>query len=61
MSFLDSVALHWFRWTVFVVSLRVVYLTWTHDFRISMIWFVKLVTDPMTDVVAYFPRRTQRA
>jgi glutamate-1-semialdehyde 2,1-aminomutase len=61
MSFLDNVALHWFRWTVFVVSLRVAYLTWKHDFRISMIWFVKLVTDPLTDVVAYFPRRTQRA
>jgi hypothetical protein len=40
---------------------RVVYLTWKHDFRIAMIWFVKLATDPFTDVVAYFPRRTQHA
>ena len=53
---LDPVALHWFRWTVFVVGLRVAYLTWKHDFRISMIWFVKLITDPLTDIVTYFPR-----
>jgi glutamate-1-semialdehyde 2,1-aminomutase len=61
LSLLDSIALHWFRWTVFVVGLRVAYLTWKHDFRISMIWFVKLVTDPLTDVWTYFPRRAQRA
>lgn len=59
VSLLDEIALHWFNWTVFVVVLRVVYLTWKHDFRISMIWFVKLVTDPFTDVVAYFPWRAR--
>ena len=32
---------------------RVVYLVWKHNFRIAMIWFVKLVTDPLTDIVAY--------
>lgn len=58
---LPTIAVYWFAWTVFVVTLRVVYLTWKHDFRISMIWFVKLVTDPFTDVVTYFPRRAQRA
>ncbi len=58
---LDVIAVHWFLWTVLVVFLRVAYLTWKHDFRISMIWFVKLVTDPITDVIAYFPRRSQRA
>src|SRR5262249_21901536 len=58
---LDLIALHWFRWTALVVFLRVAYLTWKHDFRISMIWFVKLVTDPITDVITYFPRRAQRA
>jgi glutamate-1-semialdehyde 2,1-aminomutase len=57
----DLIALDWFRWTVFVVMGRVVFLTWKHDFRIAMIWFVKLVTDPLTDVVAYFPRRPARA
>jgi glutamate-1-semialdehyde 2,1-aminomutase len=57
VSLLDEIAQHWFNWTVFVVALRVAYLTWKHNFRISMIWFVKLVTDPFTDVVAYFPWR----
>ena len=58
---LDLIALHWFRWTLFVVFLRVAYLIWKHDVRISMIWFVKLITDPITDVITYFPRRTERA
>lgn len=58
---LSTIAAYWFAWTVFVVALRVVYLTWKHDFRISMIWFVKLVTDPLTDIVTYFPRWPQRA
>ncbi len=55
------VALYWFRWTVAVVLGRVVYLAWKHDFRISMIWFVKLVTDPFTDLLSYRPWRTVRA
>ena len=58
---LDTIALHWFRWTLFVVALRIAYLTWKHDFRISMIWFVKLVTDPMTDIVSYLPALARRA
>jgi glutamate-1-semialdehyde 2,1-aminomutase len=61
-SHLDLIALHWFRWTVFVVALRVIYLIWKHNVRLSLIWFVKLVTDPITDIIAYFPRpRAQRA
>jgi hypothetical protein len=43
--------MHWFFWTLAVAFGRVVYLMWKHDFRISMIWFVKLVTDPFTDIV----------
>jgi glutamate-1-semialdehyde 2,1-aminomutase len=39
-----------------VVLGRVAYLAWLHDFRISLIWFVKLVTDPFTDIKAYLPR-----
>ena len=39
----------------------VVYLAWKHDLHISMIWFVKPITDPFTDMVAYFPRWPQRA
>jgi glutamate-1-semialdehyde 2,1-aminomutase len=58
---LATIALHWFLWTLAVVLGRIVYLAWKHDLRISMIWFVKLVTDPFTDIVAYFPRWPQRA
>ena len=61
ISVIGQVALSWFLWTLLVVLGRVTYLMWKHDFRISMIWFVKLVTDPLTDIVAYFPRRQQRA
>jgi len=60
-SMFDTVALNWFYWTMLVVLGRVLYLTWKHDIRISMIWFVKLVTDPITDIFAYFPRWSQRA
>jgi glutamate-1-semialdehyde 2,1-aminomutase len=60
-AIMPTVALHWFVWTVVVVLGRVAYLVWKHDFRISMIWFVKLITDPLTDIVAYFPRWPQRA
>jgi len=59
ISLADPIALQWFRWTGVVVFGRVLFLTWQHDFRIAMIWFVKLVTDPFTDIVAYFPRRSR--
>jgi glutamate-1-semialdehyde 2,1-aminomutase len=58
---LPLVAQQWFAWTVAVVGGRVAYLIWKFDFRTSMIWYVKLVTDPFTDVITYFPRRPQRA
>jgi glutamate-1-semialdehyde 2,1-aminomutase len=51
------VAWQWLLWTLVVVGGRVAYLLWTHGFRTSMVWFVKLITDPLTDVVAYSPRR----
>jgi glutamate-1-semialdehyde 2,1-aminomutase len=60
-SALTTIALHWFLWTMAVVLGCVMYLAWKHDLRISMIWFVKLITDPFTDIVAYFPRWPQRA
>jgi glutamate-1-semialdehyde 2,1-aminomutase len=56
ISMIAPIALQWFFWTMAVVFGRVAYLMWKHDFRVSMIWFVKLVTDPLTDIVAYFPR-----
>jgi hypothetical protein len=32
---------------------------WKYDFRTSMIWFVKLVTDPFTDILAYYDSVTR--
>ena len=61
LSLADPIAQVWWYWTLLVVFGRVAFLTWKHNFGISMIWFVKLVTDPFTDIVAYFPRRTQAA
>jgi glutamate-1-semialdehyde 2,1-aminomutase len=58
-TFLDTwptIAQQWWGLTLVVVFGRVAYLAWLHDFRISMIWFVKLVTDPFTDIKAYVPR-----
>jgi glutamate-1-semialdehyde 2,1-aminomutase len=58
-AFLDrwpAIAQQWWGLTLVVVLGRMVYLAWLHDFRISMIWFVKLVTDPFTDIKAYLPR-----
>ncbi len=60
-ALIPTIAQQWFFWTLLVVLGRVAYLLWKYDFRISMIWFIKLVTDPLTDIVAYFPRWPQRA
>ena len=57
---LPAIAEYWWYWTQFVILARIAYLIWKFSFRTSMIWYVKLVTDPLTDVVTYFPRR-QRA
>ena len=59
-ALIAPIALNWFLWTLLVVLGRVTYLVWKHDFRISMIWFIKLITDPLTDIFAYFPRWPQR-
>ena len=52
-SLTTAVAQQWFLWTIAVVVGRVAYLVWAHNLRTAMIWFVKLVTDPLTDIVAY--------
>jgi glutamate-1-semialdehyde 2,1-aminomutase len=57
----DVIALRWFQWTLAIVFGRVAFLTWKYNVRTSLVWFVKLVTDPMTDLIAYFPLRPQRA
>jgi hypothetical protein len=40
--------------TLAAVFGRVIYLIWAFDFRTSMIWYVKLITDPITDIAAYY-------
>lgn len=45
-----------FLWTLAVVAGRVVYLIRAQNVRLAMVWFVKLVTDPLTDLIAYCPR-----
>jgi glutamate-1-semialdehyde 2,1-aminomutase len=53
-SMAPAVALQWFGLTVAVVVGHVAYLVWEYNVRSSMIWFVKLATDPFTDIVAYY-------
>jgi glutamate-1-semialdehyde 2,1-aminomutase len=51
---IPGIAREWFLLTLTVVFGRVIYLSWKLDFRSGMIWFVKLITDPITDVMAYY-------
>lgn len=60
IDLIPTVARQWFFWTLAIVFGRVAFLMWKHDFYTSMIWFVKLITDPLTDIAAYFPRIGQR-
>jgi glutamate-1-semialdehyde 2,1-aminomutase len=53
-TIVPAVAEQWFLLTLAAVFGRVIYLIWAFDFRTSMIWFVKLITDPITDIVAYY-------
>jgi glutamate-1-semialdehyde 2,1-aminomutase len=53
-SMIPAVAQQWFIVTLAVVLGHVAYLVWKHNFRSAMIWFVKLATDPFTDIVAYY-------
>jgi glutamate-1-semialdehyde 2,1-aminomutase len=51
-----TIAYEWFALTAAVVAGRVAYLVWAHGPRLALVWFVKLATDPLTDVIAYSPR-----
>jgi glutamate-1-semialdehyde 2,1-aminomutase len=53
-ALIPTVAWQWFLLTIAVVLGHVLYLMWTHGFRSSMIWWVKLATDPFTDIAAYY-------
>jgi len=49
------VAEAWLVWTALVVGGRVAYLTVVGGARLATVWLVKLVTDPLTDLIAYVP------
>jgi glutamate-1-semialdehyde 2,1-aminomutase len=53
-TILPAAARQWFVLTLAVVFARVAYLAWKHNIRSAMIWWVKLITDPITDVMAYY-------
>ena len=50
-----TVALQWFVFTAIVVFGRVAVLFKRHGFYNGMVWFMKLITDPFTDIKAYYP------
>jgi len=54
IAMVPAVAQQWFLLTLAVVCGHVAYLVWEHSFRSAMIWFVKLATDPFTDIVTYY-------
>ena len=54
-----TIARFWFWMTMAVVWGRVGLLTITHNLGIALIWLVKLVTDPVTDLLEYRPWRTE--
>jgi glutamate-1-semialdehyde 2,1-aminomutase len=49
------IAEQWFAFTGIVVFGHVLRLVRRHGVKNALIWFVKLVTDPLTDIVAYSP------
>ena len=56
MPLAATVAQQWFLFTMVVVAGRVAYLAWKHGPYLALVWVVKLVTDPITDIIAYSPR-----
>lgn len=52
---IETIAGQWFIFTAIVVFRHVLRLIKRHGFKNALVWFVKLVTDPMTDIVAYYP------
>ena len=56
-----SVAEAWLAWTALVVGGRAVYLAATRGVHPAAVWVVKLVTDPLTDLIAYVPIHLAKA
>jgi len=53
LPFVVAVGKAWFAYTAVVVLGRVLVLVRKHGLRNALVWFVKLVTDPFTDISAY--------
>jgi glutamate-1-semialdehyde 2,1-aminomutase len=53
----------WFLLTLIAVLGHTALVAWKYDFRSSMIWLIKLLTDPFTDIAAYYksPQRLLEA
>lgn len=49
-----AVAVQWFYFTGLVILGRVLLLVRRHGFYNAMVWFIKLITDPLTDIKAYY-------
>ena len=49
-----TLAYWWFLLTGAVVFGHVLFLAWKHDLRSGLVWLVKLATDPITDIGAYY-------
>jgi len=63
-GFMDTaplIAQHWFRVTMAVVGGRVVFLALMKNMSLAMVWLVKLVTDPLTDLLEYRRWRAERS
>lgn len=58
---MGTIAQQWFLWTLAVVLGRVLYLIWAHNLWLALVWLIKLVTDPLTDIAAYSPRYLRRS
>ena len=48
-----NIAFHWYIFTTLVIASRVFTIIFKHGFYNSMVWFIKLITDPFTDITAY--------
>lgn len=49
----QQVAEQWFVFTVLVIAGRICVLAARHGLRNALVWFIKLITDPITDISAY--------
>ena len=51
---MQSIASSWFAVTCFYVFGHTALLSIQYGFTISMVWLIKLITDPITDIKAYY-------